>query len=194
MVIANLGFTRKFVRELESVGLADAAATVWTRLPEETDEGALARSVARVTAEYWLRALNTLTETYGDIRSGIVARTIVIANTAHLDDRLGDGWRYAAINGPPIPDELRKPIPIARLAESLDVPYETMRAQAQRLIDAGVCNRVEGGLIVPGSVFETTGAVNAALTNVADLRKLVRDLQRFGASLAPGELGTTTLA
>jgi DNA-binding Lrp family transcriptional regulator len=186
-VIAILGYTRKFVRELQAVGLADAAAAAWTQLPKETDEGALARSVARVTAEYWLRALHTLTETYGDIRSGILARTIVIANTAHLDTRLGDGWRYAAIDGPSIPDELRKPISIARLAESLGVAYETMRGQAQRLIDAGVCRRVDGGLIVPEAVFETPAAINAALANVADLRKLVRDLQRFGASLSAGE-------
>jgi len=187
LVIADLGFTRKFIRELQAVGLADAAATAWTLLPKETDEGALARSIARVAAGYWLRALHTLTETYGDIRSGILARAILIANTAHLDTRLGDGWRYAAIDGPPIPDELRKPISIARLAESLGVPYETMRAQAQRLVRAGVCRRVGGGLIVPEAVFETTAAINAALANIADLRKLVRDLQRFGASLSPGE-------
>jgi hypothetical protein len=154
-----------------------------TNLPKEPDEGALARSLARVTAEYWLRAVNTLTKTYGDVRSGIIARTIMIANTAHLDTRLGEGWRYAAIEDPPIPDELRKPISIARLAESLGVPYETMRGQAQRLICDGVCRRVDGSLIVPQAMFETAAAINAALANVADLRKLVSDLQRLSASL-----------
>jgi DNA-binding Lrp family transcriptional regulator len=187
MVITGLGYTRKFVRELQAIGLADAAAAAWTQLPREADEAALARGVSRVTAEYLLRALHTLTHTYGDIRSGIVARTIVIANTGHLDTRQGDGWRYAATDGPPIPDELRRPISISGLAESLGVPYETMRARVQRMIDAGVCRWVEGGLIVPEAVFETPGAINAALANVADLRKLVSDMRRFSASLSPDE-------
>jgi hypothetical protein len=187
LVIANLGYTRKFVRDLQAVGVADAAATAWTRLPEETDEAALARSVARLTAEYLLRALELLAKGYGDIRAGIVAQAIVTANTAHLDARLGGPLRYAAIDDPG-PDEVRRPVSIARLADSLGVPYETMRGQAHRLVKAGLCARVEGGLIVPQAVVEKPVAVSVMLENVAHLRKLVRDLQRFCASLSPGEI------
>jgi hypothetical protein len=182
MVIANLGHTRKFLRDLHAVGLMDGTAIAWTHLPKEADEGLLARSVARFTAEYVLRALQLLAKSYGDIRAGIVAQTIVTANTAHLDTRPGECRRYAAIDDP-FPDEARRPVSVARLADSLGVPYETMRGQAHRLVRAGLCLRVEGGLIVPQAVLERPAAVSVALTNVASLRALAADLHRFlGAS------------
>jgi DNA-binding Lrp family transcriptional regulator len=186
-VIANLGYTRRFVRDLQTVGLADASATAWTQQGDAADECALARNVARITFQYVLRALRLLTQSYGDIRLAIVAQTIVTANTAHLDTRLHKGLRYAGIDDPP-PNEERYPISIVRLAESLRAPYETTRAQVQRLVDAGVCMRVDGGLIVPQAVFEEPAAVSAALENMAYLRKFVRDLQRFAATLSPGDM------
>jgi hypothetical protein len=181
IVITNFGYLRRFVRDLEALGLVGDPAIVWPSFEGEIDEGAVARSVARVTAEYFLRALQLLASTYGDIRSGIVAQTIVAANTDHLDARGGDGWRYAGIDAP-APDSVRKPVNVARLAESLDQPYETMRSQVQRLVSANLCTRVDGGVIVPGAVLESPGAVRAMLANVAHVRKLVRDLASLGAS------------
>jgi hypothetical protein len=151
-----------------------------TAAVEETDEdAAVARIVSRLSSEYVLRATQLLIEAYGDIRTGLIAQTIVTANTAHLDTRGGDGWRYAAIDETP-PDELRRPISIARLAESLGLPFETTRRHVQRLIDAGVCIRVERGLIVPRAVLEAPAAAGAALANVGYVRKFVRDLHAAG--------------
>ncbi len=151
---------------------------------QAADDAAVARIVSRLSSEYILRALQLLVEAYGEIRTGIIVQTIVTANTAHLDTRTGEGWRYAAIDETP-PDELRKPISIARLAESLDLPFETTRRHVQRLIDAGICVRVEGGLIVPKAVLEQPGAVRAALANVGYIRKFVRDLQAAGLEITP---------
>ncbi len=151
---------------------------------ETAEDAAIARIVSRLSSEYVLRALQLLVDAYGDIRTGIIAQTIVTANTAHLDTRTGEGWRYAAIEDTP-PDEVRKPISIARLAESLDLPFETTRRHVQRLIDAGLCLRVEGGLIVPRSTVDQPGAIRAALANVRYLRKFVRDLQAAGLEAGP---------
>ena len=182
IVIKNFGYLRRFVRDLEASGLVGAGAIVWTQLQEDIDEGALARSVARVTGDYFLRALQLLAATYRDIRSGIVAQTIVGANTDHLDARGGEGWRYAGIESP-VPDSLRKPVPVARLAESLGQPYETTRSQVQRLVSVGVCQRIDGGLIVPGAILEGLVAVRGMLANVAYVRRLVRDLGALAGSL-----------
>jgi hypothetical protein len=187
MTMANLGYTRKFVQDLQGFGLVDASASAWTRLSEETSEVVLARSVARVTSAYILRALELLARRDGDIRAGIVEQTIFTANTAHLDTRPSEGLRYAAIDDPP-PDEVRRPVSIARLADSLGLPYETVRGQAHRLVRAGLCLRVEGGLIVPRAVLDRPGAVSVNLANVAHVRKLVWDLQRFRASVSPDEM------
>ena len=68
---------------------------------------------------------------YGDVRCGIVALTIISANTACLDTRGGEGWRYADIDEP-LPDEARRPISIKGIAESLGLPYEMLRRRVER--------------------------------------------------------------
>ena len=176
-VVANLGYVRKLARDLEAVGLVEARpAQARAALDEDL---ALARLVGRLSAAYLLRTVGLLAETYGDIRTGILAQTIVVANTAHLDTRAGDGRRYAGVDENP-PDALRRPISVARLAESLGRPFETERRHVQRLIDEGVCVRVPGGLIVPGAVLEAPPAVRAMLANVGYVRRLLRDLQTVG--------------
>ena len=175
-VTANAGYVRKLARDLEAVGLVEVAPAARERLVDDgAQELALARLVARRSAAYLLRAVGLLAETYGDIRTGILAQTIVVANTAYLDTRNGGGRRYAGVDENP-PDELRRPISVARLAESLGGSFETKRRHVQRLIDDGICIRVDGGLIVPGAVLETPKAVSAMLVNVGYVRGFVRDL------------------
>jgi DNA-binding Lrp family transcriptional regulator len=177
---ANVRYVGEFVRKLLAFGLveevAPAEAGAWQTA---VVDAAVARVVARLSAEYLLRALRLLAETYGDIRLGIVAQSIVVANTAHLEAPMGEGWRYGGVDQSP-PDQLRRPISVLSLARLLGLPYETARRQVVRLIEAGVCLRVDGGLIVPMAVLESPAAVRAMLANVRYVRKFVRDLQAVG--------------
>jgi hypothetical protein len=182
-VKANVGYVRRLMRDLLASGLAEPLVLAATPATEAADV-VFARIVARLSADYVLRALQLLVETFGDIRAAVVAQTILTANTAHLDARDGEGWRYLGVDEIP-PDEVRKPISIARLAESLGLPYETMRGQARRLIDAGVCARVHGGLVVPSAVLERPAARRATLANVGYVRRFVRDLQAIESPRAP---------
>jgi len=173
-VLANVGYVRKFMRDLHAGGLIGqvpaslaAAATV--------DGTWVARLVTRLSSEYFLRALELLADIYGDPRAGIVAQTIVAANTAHLDTREGGGWRYAGIDQPP-PDEARRPVSVSRIAESLDLPYETVRRHVERLLEADICVRTQGGVIVPAALMVSPAAVQAMLANVGYVRKFARDL------------------
>jgi hypothetical protein len=173
-VIANVGYVRRFVRDLQAAGFEDGP--LWT----QQAEGAMgdtfsARVLARLSAQYLLRALRLLIDTYGDIRDGILTQTIVTANTSHLDTRYGEGWRYAGVDQVP-PDELRKPISVARLAESLGLPFETARRHVRQLTDLGVCVRIRGGLIVPQAVLDRPEARRSALANVGYVRRFVRDV------------------
>jgi hypothetical protein len=162
------------------VGLIEPLAARESVADHAAQDLVLARLVARRSAAYLLRSVGLLAETYGDIRSGILAQTIVVANTAHLDARGGDGRRrYAGVDDNP-PDELRRPISVARLAESLGGAFETKRRHVQRLIDDGICIRVPGGLIVPGAVLETAKAVSAMLANAGYVRRFVTDLRALG--------------
>lgn len=175
-VLANLGYARRLARDLESVGLTT---------PPAKDHGAVedlvvARLVARRCGAYLVRSIALLAKTYGDFRTGILVQTIIVANTAYLDVRSGEGRRYAGLRQN-LPDKLRRPISVAHLAEALGSPLETKRRHVQGLIDAGLCVRVRGGLIVPGAVLETPAAVCAMLTNVGYARRFVHDLRLIGA-------------
>jgi DNA-binding Lrp family transcriptional regulator len=173
-VVANIGNVRKFMRDLHAAGLLD-------HMPASLAVAAgvggtmVARLVARQSSEYVQRALQLLADIYGDTRSGVIAQTIIAANTAYLDTRGGEGWRYAGLDENP-PDAARRPISIGRVAESLGLPYETTRRHVARLIEAKVCERVRGGVIVPGAVLESPGAVQAMLANVANVRLFAREL------------------
>jgi DNA-binding Lrp family transcriptional regulator len=179
MVMANVRYVRAFVRKLLAFGLVEEAAPRAQAWRPSIEDAALGRLVARLSGEYCLRALQLLVDTYRDIRTGIIAQTIVASNTAHLEAPMGEGWRYAGIDSPP-PDETRRPVSVSAVARSLGLPFETVRRHSRRLIDAGVCVRVDGGLIVPMSVLEQPASVSAMLANVRNVRKFVRDLRAAG--------------
>jgi hypothetical protein len=179
IVKSNLGYVRKFMRDLQVAGLASPPA-LGPAAPEDTDIR-FARFVARPSGDYLLRSLQLLADTYGDLRTGVIAQTIVTANTAHLDARAPVERRFPRLDEAQ-PDAVRKPISIARLAESLGLAYETARGQAHRLIDAGIAVHVEGGLIVPAAVLERPPAVDSVRANIRHVRRFVRDLQLIEAT------------
>jgi hypothetical protein len=128
--------------------------------------------------EYVARAFHGLAAAYGDGRSGLIVLAITAANTAHLDVRTQD----PGVAGPDavLPDEMRKPVNITQLAKSLGMPFETVRKQVHKLIDAGVCVRVEGGLIVPRTANQRPEVARAVFANLKIVRQLVRDLRAVG--------------
>ena len=171
---ANVGYVRKFMRDLNAAGLI-ARIPACLSDAAEGDGTWIARLVIRLSSEYFLQALQLQADLCGDVRAGIVAQTIISANTAYLDARSGEGWRYAGIDEPP-PDEARRPISVNRVAESLGLPYETVRRQVERFLQAGLCVRVQGGVIVPAANLGTPSAVQAMLSNVGFARKLASNL------------------
>ena len=177
--MANLAYVRRLVRDLRAVGLIAGEVAPVVDPATRAEDAELAVKVAPFSSRYVLRALRLLAETYGDIRIGMAAQAILTANTAHLETRAGEGWRYAGIYDTP-PNEILRPISVYGLAESLGTPYETTRAQVKRLRDAGVCVRIDRGYIVPKAVLETPAALRATLTGVGYVREFVRDVDAVG--------------
>jgi DNA-binding Lrp family transcriptional regulator len=174
-VVANLGYVRRLVRDLEAVGFVEGVGPAWKSTADEPPQDTpAARAIARLSAQYLLRALRMLVDTYGNVLDGVIAQTIFSANTAHLDARNGEGRRYAGVDQP-APDEVRRPVSVGRLADSLAMPFETTRRHVQRLTEAGVCIRLQGGLIIPLAVQERPVAVRNAIANLGYIRKFVRD-------------------
>ena len=172
--LANLGYARKFMRDLHAVGLIGRIPASLTAAAGEGGTS-IARLVIRRSSQYFLGALQLHADIYGDARFGIVALTIISANTAYLDTRGGEGRRYAGIDEP-LPDEARRPISIKGIADSLSLPYETVRRRVERMLEANACVRVQRGVIIPAVLLSTPVAIQAMLSNVGYARKFARDL------------------
>jgi hypothetical protein len=143
----------------------------------ELKRAELVRAVSRASNEYILRVLRQLTDLHGgEFITAIVCQAIITANTAHLADH-GDALTKEA--GLP-PDELRKPVSILAIAGSLGLPFETTRRHVAKLTEAGVCRRVQGGIIVPASALDKDVLYAAAETNYANVQRFVRALRRAG--------------
>ena len=63
------------------------------------------------------------------------------------------------------------------------MPYETTRRYVKRLIALGVCQRAPGGIVAPASALGSQANDAALLTNLANLRRLYRNLGRLGVDL-----------
>jgi hypothetical protein len=125
-----------------------------------------------------------LAELYGDGRQGLIVLAISAANTGHLDVHTENP---ALVAGPDavLHDEMRRPISVSRLAKILGLPFETTRQHVNRLIAIGVCERVEGGIVVPKAAMARRDVSAGVMANLAAVRKLVRDLQAVGLDVGP---------
>jgi DNA-binding Lrp family transcriptional regulator len=105
---------------------------------------------------------------------GAIAQANVAAITRDLDLQ-----RTYAEAGDVLPDALRRPISVNALAASLRQPFETVRRRVKRLIAEGVCEHVEGGLIIPGRAMSSPEYLAHGLAAYERLRRFyiqLRDL------------------
>jgi DeoR/GlpR family transcriptional regulator of sugar metabolism len=79
---------------------------------------------------------------------------------------------FAVAEGTP-PDEMRQPVSVYALAKSLSMPYETTRRYVARLVEEGLCIKVVGGILVPGSVLSTPRMEILATRHYAHIMKFV---------------------
>jgi hypothetical protein len=157
-----------------------------------SEELVLARRVAVLGMAYLVRTFQELAEFYGGGQNTLIALGIFAANAGHLDVRGED----PSIVGPDgvLHDEERRPISVSRLAKSLGLPFETTRQHVNQLIDAGICIRVNGGVVVPKATMQRPELVAGVMGHLDAVRQLVRDLQAVGLDVGspaagPGEAG-----
>lgn len=93
----------------------------------------------------------------GDPLTSFVFKALYRANTRHLPYASADSILLGQIGKPAAAAlaerrALLRPISINAIAQSLGLPYETLRARAQAMIAKGHVERVPGGLIAVGAV------------------------------------------
>ncbi len=133
--------------------------------------------LARVGSNYLLRARANLTEAFdGDMALAVVFMAIGQAATDHLGlnrdftDFGGDGL---------IPDELRRPVTVLSIANSLQMPRETTRRHVTRLLQRGYCIQVQGRrVMIPAEIYRRPEIRQVIEKNRRDLQLLISTIRR----------------
>lgn len=148
----------------------------------EKDHGRLA---LRASTRFFLRSVELLTRAVsdGDILRGVIFLAIVDANTRHLRPSDPVAKSFSATRDS-VPDEIRRPVSVHALALDLALPYETTRRHVNALIDQGLCQRVEAGILVRAEVLDRDGMVATHRKNIENLHALFSDLRDGGVNFA----------
>jgi len=141
----------------------------------------LIRAAIRLTSQFMLRNVEVLSDAAeGDLMAGLIFSAIVQANVSPIskDPRLGK--TYGQMDAIP-PDELRSPVSVNALAESLGIPYETTRRHVNKLIKDGFCVKVGArGVIVPAEVIASPRLMKSGLQQYSHLMHFLGQLKEIG--------------
>jgi len=141
----------------------------------------LIRAAIRLSSDHLLRNVELLSENFdGDLMLGLIFSAIVQANVRHISNDPVLGAKYGVLGAIP-PDELRQPISVNALSESLGIPYETTRRYVNRLLKMEWCVKVGGrGVMVPGAIIGTPQAMAAGAKQYGYLLHFLRQLKEIG--------------
>ncbi|WP_374346246.1 hypothetical protein [Phenylobacterium sp.] len=120
--------------------------------------------VGRLSAAFVLDGVDFITQA---IESDPVSCLIYLAvNRENLASLLADAERVQPYIGADaiVPDELRQPTSVYRIARVLGLPYETARRHVVKLVETGWLERLpDGGLITPGRSLAHPAMQEAAM-------------------------------
>jgi DNA-binding Lrp family transcriptional regulator len=119
-----------------------------------------------------------------DVLDTLLFGAILGANLANLNQDAELARTYASITEAP-PDDLRRPVSINAVAQSLRLPFETARRRIRRMEREGVVIVGPRGVIVPGAVLAAPGIIARAVARHERLRQFYGTLRGLGALPAP---------
>lgn len=130
--------------------------------------------LARLTLEYLLDSIE-ISRGGGDIVDRLLVAAIIDANVGPIKQDASLQSAYAAIDAAP-PETLFRPVSINAVAQSLGLPFETVRRRVSRLADAGACVVTPRGLLVPQANLATPAFKAMSLARYERLRRFYLDL------------------
>src|SRR3954465_15828307 len=114
--------------------------SAYSDLPDETlvhHNTPAERYAVAITIDYVLRTVDRYSKSVNsDVVDALIAMSINRANTQHI--RQGPSFRTIAETGV-APDEARRPVNVKSIADSLGLPYETVRRRVNALLERGFC-------------------------------------------------------
>jgi hypothetical protein len=115
-----------------------------------------------------------------DFTDALILMAVTQANVEPVLRDAALNRAFAAYDRPP-PDDLRRPISVNAVAQSLGIPFETVRRRVTRLSRIGVYRSTPAGVIVPGWVVRLGAHRSAAEANYRRVQDLYFRLAKLGA-------------
>jgi DNA-binding transcriptional ArsR family regulator len=166
------GLQRLYGR-LRAMGALDAppAAEPWGSQPP-------VRIVRRLVLEYFLRFAELTVEHVGDPFRTLTLLEVIRINTGSWtdDEGGGAGVEPAAF----VPDARRAPASSSAVAARLGVSDKTIGRHLTRLVEAGMCQRVSRGYIVPATALARPEVLTFAVRNYANVGRMFMTLAHLG--------------
>ncbi|WP_293676879.1 hypothetical protein [uncultured Phenylobacterium sp.] len=110
---------------------------------------------------------------------GVLMAAIRQANVAQINRSPDLQRAYATLDQPP-PDDMRRPVSISAIANSLRMPFETARRRVAALKALGVVVATPRGVIIPAALLDTPAFRHAAEAHYALVRNLYFRLRAIG--------------
>lgn len=140
------------------------------------------RQTYRLGSNYVLLAARLVAQAIDrDMIKALIFLSISRANVSAFATTTEAVTTFAGLSDVP-PDDVRVPVTVYRVARGLGLPYETARRHVANLKATGLCVLVDGGLVIPRSVLQGPGYLQAIEENAALTTNLVVQLQRFGVT------------
>lgn len=114
----------------------------------------------------------------------LIVVAVLQANVTPVFKDPGLQQRYGTLDAPP-PDDVRRPIGLRRLAESLDLPLETTRRRVNRLDEQGVLAATPDGVLVGQAAVATDRYAHIAQATWRVLGQFYWRLRELGVLTAP---------
>lgn len=135
------------------------------------------RAIVWLSAQHFLRTLDIAKAAHGgDAMQAIIFTTLWSANVNQA--RARGGYAEGLL-----PDELRRPVTVARLAQLVGAPTETVRRHVVRMVDEGLCTRMgRKGVVVNSDVFLRADMLEAVGRQCAAVRQHHRALSSLVSS------------
>ena len=138
--------------------------------------------LALLSGDYFLRYVDQVRLGFGgDLLKGLIFVALVQGNVGHLDRDRELSQRWSDVDAVP-PDELRRPIRILPLADSLRLPRESVRRKMQQLAVEGFVVKMAKGFVAPTAVLSRPGNARALASNAAKLADLIDGVAAMGAA------------
>ena len=138
-----------------------------------------ARQLSWIATDFLIRTVESLVLILGDFTASLVFAGVMAANAKTITDDPHLAWAYPGAATPP-PDALRRPVSVRGLAETIGMPFETVRRHVNRLTGQGDLARLDDGVMVPVAVMQSERFLKNGAVAILRFARLIADLKRAG--------------